>query len=167
MKQVGTIRFVLKDDAGKNWSYDIPDVVYDPDLPYSLLGIFFLGKYFATNDTAVEFDDDTWIQPASTTSPFQWEHGKHQQHFKHGSPYLPELLTNEGESYLTAFCTCISKFVDDKINNAFSSAFTTSPDGTPQPHVIPNDDDDEIDEVQWYTPAHVCQNERSNKRVCV
>ncbi len=48
--------------------------------------------------------------------------------------------------------------MDDNINYAFSSAFTMSPDGVPQPHVIPNDDDDEIDEVQWYTPAHAHQN---------
>ena len=46
--------------------------------------------------------------------------------------------------------------MDDKINYAFSSAFTMSPDGVPQPHVIPNDDD-EIDEVIWYTPAHTQQ----------
>jgi hypothetical protein len=38
--------------------------------------------------------------------------------------------------------------VDDKINYAFSLAFTTSPDVIPQPHFIPNDDDDEMDEVQ-------------------
>ncbi len=56
--------------------------------------------------------------------------------------------------------------MDDKINYAFSLAFTTSPDGIPQPHVIPNDDNDEMDEVKWYTPAHVHQNEQSNKRVC-
>jgi hypothetical protein len=55
--------------------------------------------------------------------------------------------------------------VYDKINYAFSSAFPTSPDGIPQPHVIPNDDDDEMYEVQWYTPAHVRQNEQSNKHV--
>ncbi len=45
VKQVGTIRLVLKDDAGKTWLYDIPDVVYDPESPYNLLGIPFLGKY--------------------------------------------------------------------------------------------------------------------------
>jgi hypothetical protein len=57
--------------------------------------------------------------------------------------------------------------VDDKIKYAFSLAFTTSPDGTSQPHVIPpNDDNDEMDEVKWYTPAHVRQNEQSNKHVC-
>ncbi len=56
--------------------------------------------------------------------------------------------------------------MDDKINYASSLAFTTSPDGIPQPHIIPNDDNDEIGEVQWYAPAHVCQNEQSNKCVC-
>jgi hypothetical protein len=106
------------------------------------------------------------IKSASTTSLFQWDHGKHQRHFKHGSTYLPELLTNKGETYFTAFCTRISKFVDDKINYAFSLAFTTSPNGIPQPHVIPNDGNDEIDEVQWYIPVHVRQNEQSNKCVC-
>ncbi len=87
-------------------------------------------------------------------------------HFTHGSTYLPELLPNEGETCFTAFCTHISKNLYDKINYAFSFVFTTSPDGIPQPHIIPNDDDDEIDEVQWYTPAHVHQNEESNKHVC-
>jgi hypothetical protein len=109
-------------------------------LPYSLLGIPFLGKYFARNDESNEFNEQTWIQFASKLSLFQWDHGKHQWHFKHGNTFLPELLTNEGETYFIAFCTCISKFVDDKINYAFSLAFTTSPDRIPQPHVIPNDD---------------------------
>ncbi len=164
IKKVGTIRLVLKDDAGINWSYDIPDVVYDPESPYSLLGIPFLGRYFAQNDEANEFDNDTWIRSASTNSLFQWDHGKHQQLFAHGSSHLPELLTNEGETYFRAFCTRISKFMDDKINYAFSSAFTMSPDSVPQPHVIPNDDD-EIDEVIWYTPAHTHQNKNPNKCV--
>jgi hypothetical protein len=73
MKLVGTIRLVLKYDTGKIWSYDLPD---DPELPYSLLGIPFPGKYFARNDEANEFDEQTWIQSASTTSLFQWEYGK-------------------------------------------------------------------------------------------
>jgi hypothetical protein len=61
MKQVGTIHLILKDDAGKTWLYDIPDVVYDPESPYSQLGIPFLGKFFAKNDNANEFDENTWI----------------------------------------------------------------------------------------------------------
>jgi hypothetical protein len=90
MKLVGTIRLVLKDDAGKPWSNDLPDVVYDPESPYSLLGILFLGKYFARNDEAKEFDEQTWIQSALTSSLFQWDHGKHQRHFKHRNTYLPD-----------------------------------------------------------------------------
>ncbi len=120
---------------------------------------------FARNDEANEFDEQPWIQSASTSSLFQWDHGKHQRHFKHGNTYLPDLLANEGETYFTAFCTRISKFVDDKINYAFSSAFTTSPDGIPQPNVILNDNDDEMDEVQGYTPMHVRPNEQTNKHV--
>ncbi len=78
IKKVGTIHLVLKDSACKNWSYDIPDIFYDPESPYSLLGIPFLGRYFAKNNEANEFDNDTWIQSASTNSLFQWEHGKQQ-----------------------------------------------------------------------------------------
>ncbi len=62
-KLVGTICLVLKVDKGKPWSYDIPDVVYDPESPYSLLGIPFLGKYFAGNDKANEFDDKHGFNP--------------------------------------------------------------------------------------------------------
>jgi hypothetical protein len=90
-KLVGTIPLVLKDDKGKPWSYDIPDVVYDPESPCSLLGIPFLGKYFARNDEANELNEQTWIQSKMTSSLFQWDHGKHQRHFKHGNTYLPEL----------------------------------------------------------------------------
>jgi hypothetical protein len=90
VKLVGIIRLVLKDDKDKTWSYDIPDVDYDPESPYSLLGIFFLGKYFARNDEANEFNDQTWIKSAPTSSLFQWDHGKYQRHFKHGNTYLPE-----------------------------------------------------------------------------
>jgi hypothetical protein len=115
VKLVGTIRLFLKDDEGKTWSYCIPDVVYDSESPYGLLGIPFLGKYFARNDEANEFDERTWIQSALTSFLLQLSHGKHQRHFKHGNTYLPELLTYEGETYFTAFCTCISNFVDDKI----------------------------------------------------
>jgi hypothetical protein len=55
--------------------------------------------------------------------------------FAHGRSHLPELLTNEGASYFIAFCTHISRFVDDKINYALSLAFTTSPEGVSQTHV--------------------------------
>jgi hypothetical protein len=71
IKKVKSICLVVKDDAGKNWSYDMHDVVYDPESPYSLSGIPFLGRYFAKNDEANEFNKDTWILSASTNSLFQ------------------------------------------------------------------------------------------------
>jgi hypothetical protein len=148
------------------WERCLDRVWQDHATAYSLLGILFLGKYFARNDEANEFDEQIWIQSTSTSSLFQCDHGKHQWHFKHGNTYLPELITNEDETYVTAFCTCISQFVDDKINCVFSLAFTTSPDSIPQHHIIQNDDSDKKDEVQWYTRAHVRQNEQSNKLVC-
>ncbi len=61
VKQLETIHLILKDDTGKTWAYDIPDVVYGPESAYSLLCIPFLGKYFARNDDANEFDETTWI----------------------------------------------------------------------------------------------------------
>jgi hypothetical protein len=70
VKLVGTICLILRDDVGKNWSYDIPDVVYHPELPYSLLGIPFLGKYFAKNDEANEFDEQTPMGPWQTSMAF-------------------------------------------------------------------------------------------------
>ena len=38
---IGTLRLVLKNDAGSKHSYDMPGVVYDLDSPFSLLGIPF------------------------------------------------------------------------------------------------------------------------------
>jgi hypothetical protein len=58
VKQVRNIHLVLKDDTGKNWSYDISEVVYDPELPNSLLGIPFLGKYAARNDK----ENECWMR---------------------------------------------------------------------------------------------------------
>jgi hypothetical protein len=71
-----------------------------------------------------------------------------------GSNYLPELMTNEGESLFISFCTCISEFMDDKVNFASLLAFTAPPDSIPQPHAIPFNGGKEVNEVQWYTLAY-------------
>ena len=125
VKNVGKLRLVLKDDEGKDWSYDIPEVVYDPDSPYCLLGIPFLGKFFAkkAGDSKV-YDDETWILSRSTHSHFKWDHGRHERHFEHGDSTLPELRLYEGSSFFAAFCTRMKAYVNDKVNYAFSSAFS-------------------------------------------
>ena len=154
-KKVGTIRLVLKDDGGNDWSYDIPNVIFDSDSPYSLLGIPFLGQYFGSN-TDDTYDEGTWIRSASTSSHFVWDHGKHERHFVHGPSNLPELLTNEGNTYFSAFCTRFSTFLNDRVHYAFSSAFTISPDGVHQPPAIISQEveEDEFPEVQWYNPPN-------------
>jgi hypothetical protein len=77
--RVGTIRLKLRDNNGDEWTYDIPNIVFDPDLPYSLLGIPFLGKYFARSNPNESRDEETWILSRSSKSHFTWDHGKHEQ----------------------------------------------------------------------------------------
>jgi hypothetical protein len=86
--RVGTIRLKLRDDNGDEWTYDIPNVVFDPDSPYSLLGIPFLGEYFAKDNPNESRDEETWILSRSSQSQFTWDHGQHERHFVHGKiPY--------------------------------------------------------------------------------
>jgi hypothetical protein len=68
LKKVRTICLVLKDDAHKNWSYDIPAIVYDPESPYSLLGIPFLGRYFDKNNDTNDFETPRYY--LHQTTPF-------------------------------------------------------------------------------------------------
>ena len=65
-RHVGTLRLKLRDDDGKEWTYDIPEVVYDPDSPFCLLGIPFLGDYFGKDDRPNTSDEDgTWIRSSA------------------------------------------------------------------------------------------------------
>ena len=82
----------MKDDSGTTLTYDLPEVVYDPDSPYSLLSIPFLSKFFAKHSGDKEvYDDGTWILTHANKSQFTWDHGKHERHFRHGESELPEL----------------------------------------------------------------------------
>lgn len=91
-KNVGTLRLVLRNDAGKDHTNDVPGVVYDPDSPYSLLVIPFLGALFVKRaDSSQQFDDGTWILSRSTSSHFTWNHCKQKRHFQHANTDLPEL----------------------------------------------------------------------------
>jgi len=124
----GTIRLVIRDDAGTRHTYDIPGAVYDPEANFNLLGVPFLGDYFGRNDEIPNSDDDgTWIKSSANKSHFTWDHGKHERHFVHGDSRLPELLMNEGTSYFRAFCSRISKYFAGNVEFAFSSVFTEEP----------------------------------------
>ena len=64
------------DDNGKEITYDVPGVVYDPDSPYSILGIQFLSKLFAKKaGNSKTYDNETWILTRAIISFIQWDHG--------------------------------------------------------------------------------------------
>ena len=70
-QKVGTIKLKLVDDTGQECAYDIPGVVYDPKLPYNLLGIPFLSKFFAKDDQDM-YDDGTGILTRARAVVISW-----------------------------------------------------------------------------------------------
>ena len=130
---VGTIRVVLKDDAGASYTYDVPDAIYDPDSPFNIMGIPALGEFFGKGDTIPTSDDDgTYVTSSATRSTLVWDHGKHTRTFVHSSRRLPELTLETGFNYFSAFCTRVRRHYYDNVSYAFSSA-----------HSIPSDEDEE------------------------
>jgi hypothetical protein len=47
---VGMIAICLTTNNGKTMQYQIPDAIYDPNSPFNILGILFLGEFFGRND---------------------------------------------------------------------------------------------------------------------
>ena len=126
---VGTIRITLMDDSGKNYTYHIPDAIYDKESPFNIIGIPFLGDYFGRNDPIPSADDDgTHIRSSANKSIFVWDHGKHTRHFSHSEKRLPELTCEVGYGYFHAFATRVGRRYDDTIHYAFSSAHTEIPE---------------------------------------
>lgn len=129
----GTIRITLTDDAGKSFTYHIPNAIYDKHSPYNIIGIPFLGSYFGKNDPIPSDDDDgTHIRSSANKSTFTWDHGRHERHFQHSAKRLPELTCEVGYGYFQAFATRIARGYDDTIHYAFSSAHTVSPEPSKQ-----------------------------------
>jgi hypothetical protein len=110
----GTLRLVLQDNAGKNHQYDIPDVLYDPESPFNLLGLSALSKFFGDCKTR-----GTRVESACYDSTLVWDNGKHERRFPHGLDCLPLLQVNVGESYYKAFCTRVSRFYNDNVKFGF------------------------------------------------
>ena len=121
-KHVGTLHVVFTDDDGKEHTYDIPGVVYDPESPHNLLGIPFLAKFFAHENEPI--DKGTRINSGAEDSVFTWDHGNYTRHFEHPASELPEMRVNEGTTYFSAFCTRLKSMLHDSVQYSFSSAFT-------------------------------------------
>ena len=146
--------------------YEIPEVIYDPNTQFNLIGIPFLAAYF--NDTNCSAGDDvdadgTTIKSSGCRSKFVWDHGRHVWNFTHGESTLPELVLYQGNGYYSAFCTRVQQRYNDAVAFTFSSgpAFSISPDhSTDDPALVSDDEDDstlpshlvEDDAMEWYAP---------------
>ena len=119
----GTIAIRLKMDEGQTFEYHVPNAIYDPNSPFNILGIPFLGDYFGAKDTIPNRDDDgTYVQSSASKTTFVWDHGQHSQDFTHDARSLPVLTLDTGVGYFQAFCTRVHRKYEDTVHFAFSSA---------------------------------------------
>ena len=82
----GTIAICLMTDAGQTFEYHVPNVIYDPNLSFNIMGIPFLGDYFGAKDTVPNRDDDgTYVRSSASKTTFVWDHGQHSRDFTHDS----------------------------------------------------------------------------------
>jgi len=71
----GTIAIRLTTDEGQTFEYHVPNAIYDPNLPFNILGIPFLGDYFGAKDTIPTRDDDgTYVRSSASKTTFVWDH---------------------------------------------------------------------------------------------
>ena len=74
----------LTTDAGQTFEDHVPNAIYNPNSPFNILGIPFLGDYFGSKDIVPNRDDDgMYIRLSASKTPFVWEHGHHLQDFTH------------------------------------------------------------------------------------
>jgi len=155
----GTIRLELVDDSNDTHVYEIPEVIYDPNTQFNLIGIPFLAAYF--NDTNCSAGDGvdadgTTIKSSGCRSKFVWNHGRHVRNFTHVESTLPELVLYQGNGYYTAFCTRVQQRYNDAVAFAFSSAFSILPDSTDDPALV-SDTEDSDDKDNGTLPSHLVE----------
>ena len=93
---------------------------------------------------------------------FLWAHFKYGRYFIHCSSQLIELVLYFDHGYLNAFCTRVHKILKDKVQYAFSSAYSIEPKTIAatqsSPRVISferEDLDDKESLHQWYCPETI------------
>ena len=132
---VGTISLTLTSDNGEELQYHIPGAIYDPNSPFNILGIPFLGHFLGRNDSPspTSDDDGTYVQSSAKKSRLVWDHGKYERHFTHDARSLPILHLNTGSRYYQAFCSRVSRAYDDIVHYAFSSSHSIIPSDVETP----------------------------------
>ena len=96
----GTIAIRLTTNEGQTFEYHVPIAIYDPNLPFNILGIPFLGDYFGAKDTIPTRDDDRmYVRSSASKTTFVWDHSQHSQDFTHDARSLP-VLTREARGWI-------------------------------------------------------------------
>jgi hypothetical protein len=69
---IGTISLTITTDEGEQMKYHIPDVIYDPNSPFNILGVPFFGKFIGRDDSPfpTRDDDGTYIRLPASRSQF-------------------------------------------------------------------------------------------------
>jgi hypothetical protein len=130
----GTIAIRLTANAGQTFEYHVPNAIYDPNSPFNILGIPFLGDYFGTKDTIPNRDDDgMYVKLSASKTTFVWDHGQHSRDFTYDARSLPVLTLDTGVGYFQAFCTRVRRRYQDIVHFAFSSVHSIIPDETTTP----------------------------------
>ena len=90
---VGICRLVLTDNNNKNYTYNVPGCVFNPDMPINILSVPALGTFFGDNTNAGSpyGEDGTTIKSGVMKLHFIWDHGRHKRNFMHGSSLMPEI----------------------------------------------------------------------------
>ena len=55
---VGTISIIITTNNGERMQYHIPNIIYNPNPPYNILGISFFGKFLGKDDKPYPTSDD-------------------------------------------------------------------------------------------------------------
>ena len=85
---------------GQSFEYHVPNAIYDPNFPFNILGIPFLGDFFGSGNSPPTRDDEgTYVCSSASKTKFVWDHGRHSQDFPHDARSLPVLTLDSGFGY--------------------------------------------------------------------
>ena len=125
---MGTVCWRWKDDAGRQHTTNVNDVLLFPQSPVNILSITAFAAQF--ND-----DERTGIDTKRSKSRFYWKHNQFQRTIYHPTSNLPELPINEGFTLASLF----SKMVGTKVCLAKQHCHCHNV------HLIPDDNEPHLD----------------------
>jgi hypothetical protein len=95
-KGIGTVLWMITDDAGKRHEERIDEVLYFPDSPVNILGVTKLAKQRGD-------DEGIHVLTKANYSVFTWNNGRSSKTISHPTNSLPEMIIDEGNKVFDAF----------------------------------------------------------------